>query len=83
MADTKISASTSTGYAGNLMIPVAIPSNTGAFHIPASVILAALTPAQILTLLTSISWGTTDPGGGVPWINGNGAANGPLWIGPA
>jgi hypothetical protein len=82
MADTTISASTATTYAGNLMIPVAIPSNTGAFHVPASAIVAALTPA-VLALLDFSTLSTTDPGGGKLWINGNGAANGPLWVGPA
>ncbi len=82
MADTKISASTSTGYAANLMIPVAIPSNTGAFHVSASALSGAIT-AAVLAALDLSTLPTTDPGGGKPWINGNGAANGPLWIGPA
>ncbi len=77
MADTKISASTSTGYAANLMIPVAIPSNTGAFHVAASAIVAALTPAQVLTLLASVPWPTSYPGDNTPWLNG-----GVLQVGP-
>jgi hypothetical protein len=82
MADTKISASTLTGYAGNLQIPVAIPSNTGAFHIVGSSVVAAVTPAVIAALDFS-TLPTSDPGSGKLWINGNGAANGPLWVGPA
>jgi hypothetical protein len=82
MADTKISLATATTYAGTLRIPVAIPGNTGAFYLPASLVVAAVTPA-VLALLDFSTLPTSDPGSGKLWINGGGGAAGALWVGPA
>lgn len=80
MADTKISAATTTAFAGTLLFPVAAPGNATPFNVTGTAIvnavLAAITPALFAAMdLSELS--TSDPGSGKPWLNG-----GVLQVGP-
>lgn len=88
MADTPISGATPTAYATNVLIPCAISGNEAALNISVAAlqagILAALTPTMIATLLASANLSglpTSDPGGGLPWLNGGGGGKGVVQVG--
>lgn len=55
---------------------------TGAFRVNGTPISGALTTAN-LALLDLRTLPTSDPGGGMMWINGGGGTAGALWVGPA